>query len=314
MSENAKAYANMMAQLESLKTEVGKSAPVAAEPVKEAPPTAMEKAPEAVVPVVEAPVVAEYPDAEKIARSQGWRPKEEFKGNPADWVDAETFAERGFFRNVESLKKTVASEAKKNAELRDMVGALLSDIKDAEAKAREKVLKEIEAKKLQAEASNDLHSYKALAAQEAEYLSKKPAAPVAPSGPSPEYQAVVARHTWIEHIDTDDLAAEKFYFCNREIDKHLKTNPKASEAEQFAIIDRVIAERYPEPEAAVVKPKVGSLSGISGGKPKEPTAKINLSNLTASQKLIYESLAKDPKGYSMTPDEYLKSLNQRSGK
>ena len=314
MSEQDKAYAGMMAQLESMKAKVSEAAPVAEKATlvaEKATPTAV---PEAVAAPVAAEVVTKYPDAEKIARSQGWRPKEEFKGNPADWVDAETFAERGFFRNVESLKKTVASEAKKNAELRDMVGALLSDIKDAETKAREKVLKEIETKKREAELANDLHSYKELAAKEAEYLQPKPQA-AAPSGPSPAYKEVVARHTWIEHIDTDEIAAEKFYFCNREIDKLLKVNPKASEAEQFAVIDRVIAERYSaESDAEVAKPKVGSLSGLSGGKPKEATAKINTSNLTASQKLIYESLAKDPKGYNMTPDEYLKSLNQRSGK
>lgn len=312
MSEHDKAYAGMMAQLESLKAQVSEAAPVAekATLVAEKATLVPEKVVAEAGPI--AAPVAEYPDAEKIARSQGWRPKEEFKGNPDDWVDAETFAERGFFRNVESLKKTVASEAKKNAELRDMVGALLSDIKDAEAKAREKVLKEIEAKKREAELANDLHSYKELAAKEAEYLQPKPQAAAAPSGPSPAYKEVVARHTWIEHIDTDEVAAEKFYFCNREIDKLLKVNPKASEAEQFAVIDRVIAERYPDADVEVAKPKVGSLSGLSGGKPKEASSsKINVSNLTASQKLIYESLAKDPKGYSMTPDEYLKSLNKR---
>lgn len=33
--------------------------------------------------------------AEAQARKQGWKPKEEFAGNPADWVDASEFLERG---------------------------------------------------------------------------------------------------------------------------------------------------------------------------------------------------------------------------
>lgn len=35
------------------------------------------------------------PDFETEARSQGWRPKEEFQGEPTKWVDAQTFVERG---------------------------------------------------------------------------------------------------------------------------------------------------------------------------------------------------------------------------
>lgn len=35
------------------------------------------------------------PDLEGQARKQGWRPKEEFAGNPDDWVDAGEFLERG---------------------------------------------------------------------------------------------------------------------------------------------------------------------------------------------------------------------------
>lgn len=34
-------------------------------------------------------------EAEQEARSQGWVPKEEFKGDPEGWVDAEKFVERG---------------------------------------------------------------------------------------------------------------------------------------------------------------------------------------------------------------------------
>lgn len=33
--------------------------------------------------------------SEAQARKQGWKPKEEFAGNPADWVDASEFLERG---------------------------------------------------------------------------------------------------------------------------------------------------------------------------------------------------------------------------
>lgn len=295
----------MMERIKAMKAELKVEEPeVKEEVVKEAP--AEEVVKEEVQPE------PDYSDAEKVARSQGWRPKEEYKGNPNDWVDAETFVERGpVFRHVEKLKKTVESESKENAKLREMVATLLSDIRDAEKRAKEKVLKEIEAKKIEAEQANDLQTYKALEEREAEYKKPEQKEPVKeqPQGPSEAYKACVAKHPWIEHIHDDDLAAEKFFYCDREINKYLKTNPQASEEEQFAVIDRVIAERYAEKESS--KPKVSSVSGGAGPKPKE-TAKVTTSNLTPGQKYIYDRL-KDS-SYGMTQEEYLKSLNNKADK
>lgn len=39
--------------------------------------------------------VVTEPTAEEQARKQGWKPKEEFNGNPEDWVDAQEFIDRG---------------------------------------------------------------------------------------------------------------------------------------------------------------------------------------------------------------------------
>lgn len=48
-------------------------------------------------------------ESEQEARSQGWVPKEEFKGDPDSWVDAEKFVERG--------EKIAAIATKKSKEL-----------------------------------------------------------------------------------------------------------------------------------------------------------------------------------------------------
>lgn len=296
----------MLKRLQGMRAELDK----APEPeVKEE--IAKEEVPEKVEEVV-AIEEPNYSDAEKVARSQGWRPKEEYKGNPNDWVDAETFVERGpVFRHVEKLKKTVEQESLENKKLRDMVSSLLTDIKSAEMRAREKVLKEIENKKAQAEAANDLSTYKALQEQEAAYRKPevKKEEPKQAQGPSEAYKTCVAKHPWIEHINEDDVAAEKYFFCNREIDKYLKTNPNASEEEQFAIIDRVIEERYSEEKQ--VKPKVSSVSGGMGAKPKE-SAKPNLSELTDNQRKIYESLKDN--NYGMSQADYLKICHERNKK
>lgn len=61
------------------------------------------------------------PSVEEQARAQGWRPKDEFQGNPADWKDAKHFLEIG-----ESWKKQAAL-ARELKELRSQFVNLAED-------------------------------------------------------------------------------------------------------------------------------------------------------------------------------------------
>lgn len=50
---------------------------------------------------------------ESIAREQGWRPKEEWEGDPAKWVSAETFIAKGeLISKIESLGKKLKDSEK----------------------------------------------------------------------------------------------------------------------------------------------------------------------------------------------------------
>lgn len=51
-------------------------------------------------------------DVEQTARDMGWRPKEEFRGDEANWVDAETFVSRGenFLPILRANNKKLADE------------------------------------------------------------------------------------------------------------------------------------------------------------------------------------------------------------
>lgn len=54
---------------------------------------------------------------EQKARTMGWSPKEDFRGNPDNWVDAETFVKRGeeFIPFIKASEKKWKSEAEKLA-------------------------------------------------------------------------------------------------------------------------------------------------------------------------------------------------------
>lgn len=72
-------------------------------------------------------------DIEQEARAMHWVPKEEFKGNEADWVDAETFVEKG--RQImpilrENNKRLIGEVTAKTAEI-DNVKAQLTELQES---------------------------------------------------------------------------------------------------------------------------------------------------------------------------------------
>lgn len=111
-------------------------------------------APAEPTPAPDAAAVAATLAAETAATQKGWVPKDQYKGDPAKWVDAKTFIERGerFNKNlqkeVEALKKQIAefegtkkafakfheeTVAKKDAEIKSAIAALRVQRSEAQA-------------------------------------------------------------------------------------------------------------------------------------------------------------------------------------
>lgn len=57
------------------------------------------------------PTTADGDDIEEQARALGWKPEDEFEGNPGKWTDAESFLEL-HSKNNGALRKALASQAK----------------------------------------------------------------------------------------------------------------------------------------------------------------------------------------------------------
>ena len=67
-------------------------------------------------------------DYDALASEIGWSPKEKFRGDPAKWVDAKTYYEKGEF--VLPIVKKQREEAKKDAE---SLRKQLAELKSAQA-------------------------------------------------------------------------------------------------------------------------------------------------------------------------------------
>lgn len=97
---------------------------------------------------------------EDLARKMGWRPKEEFRGKPETWEDAETFLKKA----EEDYPRKSAANARLEAEVKKMsrqIDAMREHservAQETERRTREKVLEELNQKHLTAVAEGDVN-------------------------------------------------------------------------------------------------------------------------------------------------------------
>ena len=111
------------------------------------------------------------PEIRQEAESQGWVPKERFRGNEADWVDADTFVKRGreilpiLRKNNENLIKDLQSTKEQLKEFREAAEEFKKFQKEAyERKAQdyEKRIQEIKESRAQAISDGDGQKVNAL--------------------------------------------------------------------------------------------------------------------------------------------------------
>ena len=102
------------------------------------------------------------PEVRQEAESQGWVPKERFRGNESDWVDADTFVKRGreilpiLRKNNENLIKDLQSTKEQLKEFREAAEEFKRFQKDAyERKAQDYELRIQAIKESRAQAISD---------------------------------------------------------------------------------------------------------------------------------------------------------------
>lgn len=86
---------------------------------------------------------------ESLARPQGWAPKEEWKGDPNEWVSAEVFNARGpLFDKIKAQKDDIISLRAQMDGFSKQQKVMLSIMEKTRADERKKVLAELQQKKV----------------------------------------------------------------------------------------------------------------------------------------------------------------------
>ena len=98
-------------------------------------------------------------DIEAEARKHGWRPKEEFKGDPARWTDAETFVKRAD-EVMPFLEKKTKAQQREIDDLKRTLKQFQAYVTKADQRAMERATAEIEARHAEAVETGDLDGAK----------------------------------------------------------------------------------------------------------------------------------------------------------
>ena len=219
-------------------------------------------------------------NVEQEARTLGWVPAEEFKGDPNRWVDAETFVERGHTvmpilrKNNERLETLVKQQAEELNKMKNMFNASQESItelqkvhaeatKAAVAKARAEVMNELKQAKRDGDVDREVELQEELLQlkdQQAQIdQQQQPQQQQAQQGTQeqvhPELQAWMKENPW---FGTDTRKTQKAMG----IAQILRADPDNDNLQGRAFFERVVAElegNAPRPD------KVGGARPTGGG-------------------------------------------------
>jgi len=223
------------------------------------------------------------------ARASGWRPKEEFEGDPDQWVDAGEFVRRKpLFDQIHQLKK----EVKSRAEQIEQVSAYAAK---AAENARKQLMEEMEAKKREAFQNADYDAF-AQADAELKKAEAQPAPVAEPKAPEipPELQEFTARNErWFDK----DRAMTVFALAEAE---RLKAEG-VPYGEMLKMVEQEVRKEFAHKFTNPNKEKAPAVVPDGGEKPGK--GKLTYNELTREERAVWNSVKNH-----MTFDEYIKDL------
>jgi hypothetical protein len=261
------------------------------------------------------------PEVLHEAESQGWVPKERFRGNESDWVDADTFVKRGreilpiLRKNNENLMKDLNHTKEQLKEFREAADEFKKFQKDAyERKAAdfEKQIQAIKDSRAQAISDGDGQKVNALDDQldqakddlkEAKQAVKDAEKPtpevVAPATVEPALQTWLDKNTWFGQdkrwtgIANGVGESLRFEFPDLKGEKFLQK------------LDEVLAEEFPNKFGKKQTPG-GRVESGSGRQGRGSSNAQSYDNLPQDAKAACDKFVKQK---LMTREEYISSYD-----
>ena len=257
---------------------------------------------EQVVVTEEPQVVPEVSPIEQQAAAEGWRPKEEWTGDPDDWKDARSFVRDGeFFKKIEEVKR-------ENKNLRKTVGALKTHYEKVKETEYTRALETLKQQKKEAlrEGDTDLavDLDDKIDAKRAELDEARRIEAQVQAEPEvhPDFQNWVNRNKWYESNE------EVREFADQAGMAYKKTHMAASPQQVLEYVEERVAKGYPE---LFKNPRKNAPSAVEGGTgPRKATSNFELSDIER------QIMGKLVRSKTLTEEQYINDLKEldRQGK
>lgn len=235
----------------------------------------------------------EYTDIELAAMEEGWKPRDQYEGDPAKWRSAELFMTlKPFYEKIESLSKT-------NKQNQKHFQQIAKDMQLVRAQAYEKAVADLKAARKDAQYDGNFDQVDLINDQlenlkEARRLQEQQVVQQEPQV-NHEFEAWQSRNTWYNR--DEDL---RDWADARGIRLHQNG---MSPDEVLAKLEQEVKQKFPE---KFVNPARGRAAAVSSGVPNKRPAKADTSGMSPEEKRIMDTIVRSG---VISAEDYLKQYN-----
>lgn len=225
---------------------------------------------------------------EARARAMGWTPKDEFKGDPAKWRDANEFVERGE-REVPLLRAQNKRLEAKIGELSTTVKEFAEHLSKTEQRAYDRAIADLKEQRKAALAAGDGDAFEAVdekidqIKREAAAKAAKQATTKSDDGPDPVYAEWEARNAWLKDAELSDYAE----FAAQKL---RAGGEKATGAEFLDMVAAKVKAQFP---AKFTNPRRESAQAVEGAAPARRSGGKTYADMPAEARAACDRMAKN---------------------
>lgn len=228
---------------------------------------------------------------ESLARQSGWKPKEEWNGE-GEWIEAAEFNRRGpLFDTIGKLKDEIRDYKKSADALIEHNKRLQDHAKQAEDRGKEKAVKELERKRMEAVQDGDVELFQEIDEEIKEY-SKQPEEE-AKGHIDPSITEWISKNDWFEKDEA--MTSYMIHKQNEYLNKGLSI-PDALKRSEDAVRSE-FSHKFENPNKQKSSPVMG--------KQEQQGKSYTLNDLPSDFRPVYQAIARK---MDMPLNEYVQQL------
>ena len=184
-------------------------------------------------------------EIEERARQMGWTEREDFRGNPDNWVDAETFVSRAD-TSLPIAKGTIKRLEGELAGVKQTLAEFSEFYKGAEKRAYDRALKDLQAREIEAVEEGDTDKFKKVRDEYNNLIKDHPMAggQGKPASGPVDNQTIIQE--WIAQNEWYSENEEMFEYANK-MDKFLgMKNQGKDPREHMASVLEAVKKKFPD--------------------------------------------------------------------